>query len=276
MTSASRISVKPCSIESDSMGDGPSKLRVVSFNVRNGLADDGPNRWERRQEQVKTMLQDLDPDIVALQEPFVFQMDAIAAALPGHRRLGVGREDGDEEGEICGLFIREPKLRVVDWGTFWFSDTTDVPGATGWGNTLPRCCTWAEIRLDSGSLFAYNLHLDHESQTSRQKSVELLNGRLQRPCIVLGDFNATPESQEVQAVTLADAFRASSDFGQGTYHGFTGHPLEGPIDHIFIDPTLRVASAWLDRRHEGGRFPSDHFALVADILLPQPPFTIET
>ena len=62
---------------------------------------------------------------------------------------------------------------------------------------MTRICTWARL-LDAetdGALYIYNLHLDHESQESRERSVGLLAERIASrefddPVIVMGDFNA--------------------------------------------------------------------------------------
>ena len=37
-------------------------IKVMSFNIRYGLADDGDNRWDNRKELVVARIQNADPD----------------------------------------------------------------------------------------------------------------------------------------------------------------------------------------------------------------------
>ena len=77
------------------------ELDVMSFNIRNGRANDGSNAWEHRRELVCAVLRDDAPDIVGLQEAFDFQLDALEECLPQYRAIGKGR-DGARNGEHWG------------------------------------------------------------------------------------------------------------------------------------------------------------------------------
>ena len=50
-------------------------LRVMSFNLRYGTANDGKNRWDLRKEAVAAVVQKLDPDILGVQEGLLFQLE---------------------------------------------------------------------------------------------------------------------------------------------------------------------------------------------------------
>ena len=60
---------------------------------------------------------------------------------------GVGRDDGKRQGEYAGIYYRRDRFErdVTEEGTFWLSDTPEVPGSKSWGNSYPRVVTW--IRL---------------------------------------------------------------------------------------------------------------------------------
>src|SRR4030042_4490462 len=58
------------------------ELRVMSFNIRYGSADDGENRWEKRMEMVFDLLRSHHSDVVGLQEALRFQIDEIRKAVP--------------------------------------------------------------------------------------------------------------------------------------------------------------------------------------------------
>ncbi len=177
----------------------------MTFNIRYGTADDGDNSWPLRSAMVWQLIQNHAPDVVGLQEALRFQLDEIRTRVPGYAELGVGRDDGRSGGEYSAILYRSRRFAVADQGTFWFSETPDAPGSTSWGNRITRICTWARlVERETGThLYVYNLHLDHESQPSRERSVELLAARINArrprdPVIVMGDFNAGEDNPAVR------------------------------------------------------------------------------
>jgi endonuclease/exonuclease/phosphatase family metal-dependent hydrolase len=223
------------------------------------------------------MLRHLDFDLAGLQEPLAFQLEDLVSDLPDYAILGVGRDDGDREGEYAAILYRRDRLRAVDFGTFWFSDTPDVPGSATWGNVCVRICTWAVFEdLSSGRRFGhYNVHLDHESQPSRERSADLLLSRLAQrdlTSIVTGDFNADEDNPAIQRLLrsgLRDTFRVIHPEARdvGTYCGFTDRFAPEKIDYILVSPAIEVLDAAMVRKRIDGRWPSDHAALTATLRL---------
>ena len=148
---------------------------VMTFNIRNGRANDGVNDWTHRQKLVVDVISGYGADIVGLQEAFDFQVDYMAQEMPQYGVYYVGRDDGVKAGESCAIFYRRARYELADSGTFWFSDTPSQP-STHWGNSHLRICSWARLvnKSDGQGLYVYNLHLDHRSQNSREKSAQLL------------------------------------------------------------------------------------------------------
>jgi endonuclease/exonuclease/phosphatase family metal-dependent hydrolase len=257
----------------------PEPLAVMSFNIRYGTADDGENRWEARRGQLFDLLKAQNSDVIGLQEALHFQIDEILAAVPGYRMVGVGRTDGGQGGEYAAILYRDARLSVRRTGTFWFSDTPDVVKSNTWGAALERICTWALFDDKLGTPFyVYNLHLDHVSQPAREKSVALLLDRIGArapvlPVVVTGDFN-TGESNPVTVAMrtgFRDTFRvlhpSASEVATGNQFKF-GMTTGDKIDYIFVEPATEVLSAEIVRTAVGGRYPSDHFPVVARIRLP--------
>ncbi|MHC4995891.1 MAG: endonuclease/exonuclease/phosphatase family protein, partial [Planctomycetota bacterium] len=150
-------------------GDGlrpPVSVDLMSFNIRNGKAKDGPDHWDLRRGRVYSVLREKQPDVVGLQEAYRFQIDAIRGALPRYGEVGEGR-DGGAEGEYSAILYRVDRFEVVSSGTFWLSDTPGVP-SRNWGAGLNRVCTWARFieRATGRSFFVFNTHFDHRSQPS--------------------------------------------------------------------------------------------------------------
>ncbi|HNS19967.1 MAG TPA: endonuclease/exonuclease/phosphatase family protein [Sedimentisphaerales bacterium] len=262
----------------------------MTFNIRYGTADDKADSWSNRREMVFDVLRRHDPDVVGLQEALRFQIDEIRAALPQYAEIGVGREDGKTKGEYSAILYRKDRLDVTDSDTFWLSDTPEVPGSITWGNACTRVCTWGRfVRKNSGTAFyLFNTHLDHQSQPARQHGAILLSRRITQrthadPVILTGDFNAdennpavwylkglseltTPDgTQSKSPVPLVDSFRVAHPTEQevGTFHAFKGGAAGGKIDYIFIQPGAEVKAAQILRDNENGRYPSDHYPVLA-------------
>jgi endonuclease/exonuclease/phosphatase family metal-dependent hydrolase len=257
----------------------PEPLTVMSFNIRYGTADDGPNRWELRRGSLIDLLKRHDPDVLGVQEALHFQLDEMLAALPEYRMVGVGRADGGHGGEYSAILYRASRLSAQRANTFWFSDTPDVIRSNTWGNAIERICTWALFDDKLGRPFyVFNLHLDHVSQPSREKSVELLLNRIASrsplaPAIVTGDFNTGEKNPATQAMlnVFRDTFRIvhpeATDVG--TANQFTLGKVDGEkIDYVFVQPDAQVLSAEIIRTAADGRYPSDHFPVVARVRLP--------
>jgi endonuclease/exonuclease/phosphatase family metal-dependent hydrolase len=182
------------------------ELRVMTFNIRTGTAKDGANEWKLRKDLVFEVFHNEKPDVAGLQEPFRFQLDELEQALPEYDRVGIGREDGKTQGEYSAILYKKEFLEVQDSGTFWFSDTPEVPGSITWGNACTRICTWARFldKRSGRSFYHFNLHIDHVSQPSRIKSVRLLADRIARrqfpkdPFVVTGDFNVGESNPVIQ------------------------------------------------------------------------------
>src|SRR4029078_2751345 len=132
-----------------------------------------------RLDMLFALLRSENPDLIGLQEALRFQIDEILAAVPGYAVSALVRDDGKPAGEMSAILFRTTRFHVAASGTFWFSDTPEVPGSTSWGNRITRISSWARFVDRDGPGFShYNLHLDHESQPSREKSTTLLLQRI--------------------------------------------------------------------------------------------------
>ncbi len=258
------------------------EIDVMSFNIRYGTARDGENRWNNRKEQVFDVIRQYSPDVVGLQEALRFQIDEIRESLPEYDEIGIGREGGTN-----GEFYRIKRFDVDESGTFWLSDTPGVPSAH-WGNSHFRTCTWGHFSDKQSGLafYLYNVHLDHRSQPSRERSVQLIADTIQKrkqpdPVILTGDFNAGEDNPAIEylkgkgdvrptaPILLADTFRTlyPSKKTVGTFNGFKGKSGGAKIDYIFATPDIRTLAASIVRDEQKGRYPSDHFPLVAQLRL---------
>lgn len=272
----------------------PRPMIVLTYNVRYANPDDGPNVWEARKGRLIEQMKKSGADVIAVQEALHPQMVDLRAELKDFDSVGVGRDDGKEQGEYAAIFFRKRRFKLMDTGTFWFSDTPEEPGSRTWGNHVTRICTWASLDDTTAKrrFDLYNVHLDHESQPSRAKSVDLLISRLtlredKHPSLITGDFNAGPESPEVRNLmgkvqrgnrsddqTLwwpywSDAFAeaANKPAEAPTYNGFGRATGGSRIDYVFMSPDWQSLEGSILKEEQNGRYPSDHFPVRVKIQL---------
>lgn len=271
-------------------GDAPAipgpKVKIMTFNIRVGTAQDGENAWDKRKQLVYQILKDKDADFIGMQEALHFQLQEIDDHMAGYARIGVGTVDGKTKGPLNAIYYRKSRFSVKQSDTFWLSKTPEVPGSQTWGNEFPRAVTWGRfLEKDTGyTLYVYNTHFDHVSQNSREKGAVLLAGRIadrqaqKDPYAVTGDFNAAEGNLAIRflkgdaaidgqmtAVPLRDTFRVVKPDAKnvGTAHGFNGGTGGNKIDYIFVPPKQKVNDAWIDHYNVDGRYPSDHFPVLA-------------
>ena len=192
------------------LGQAPAArepLTVMTFNIRYGTAKDGENEWTARRDMLFDLVRAQNADIIGLQEALDSQIREIIAAAPGYAVVGVGRDDAMAKGEYSAILFRTGRLHVAESGTFWFSDTPEVPASKTWGNNITRICTWARfVDRDGRAFWHFNLHLDHQSQPSRERSTELLRRRIdarafpREPVVVTGDFNVGEGNPALRAL----------------------------------------------------------------------------
>lgn len=254
-------------------------LTILSFNIRYGTARDGDHAWPNRRELVAGVIRDHAPHLVGVQEALRFQLDELAGGLPRYRELGVGRDDGATAGEYSAILVDTLRLTVLASGTFWLSDTPDVPGSMHWGNRITRIATWARLvdRATGDTIRFYNTHWDHESQPSRERSAALLLDRISTDrgandrILLAGDFNAGEDNPAFQRLLsdartrLRDTFRSRHPAATvvGTFNAFRGDSTGDRIDAVLAGPGWEVLRAEIDRRRVGGLWPSDHFPVLA-------------
>ena len=258
--------------------EGSPELKVMSFNIRYGTADDGKDIWANRQELVVTVIKAFAPDLMGTQETLPFQAKYIHEQLSEYTYIGWSR-DQSETGEQCGIFVRKERFEIIESGQFWLSETPDEKFSKSWDSSLPRVVTWTRLKektadkkkSDGGEFLFANTHFDHRGTEARKQSAILLRRRLSEmapklPIIVTGDFNCDQGSEPYQELleenVLADSFRvvhATRDDNEGTFHGFSGTPGEARIDWILATEQFKATAAAIDRTHADGRYPSDHF-----------------
>lgn len=263
-----------------------TKTAVMTFNLRRSSWTDSKNAWRFRKRSVAEAIMRSDADFIGTQEGLPLMLKELDTLLPGYARIGQGR-DGGSKGEHCAIYYAKERWKPAESGTFWLSVTPELPASRGWGAMFPRICTWAVFEsADEGfpRLAVYNVHLDHISGLARERGAALAAARLVErraasgvPAVLVGDFNSSPRRPAVAQLSapmfsLVDAYDelpGGAAAAGATYHAFRGGGEGGkPIDYIFATDDTRIDRVVVDREKYRGRYPSDHYPIVAHITLP--------
>lgn len=276
--------VVACTHATDTARSEGTAIRAMTFNIRLDTPSDGENAWPHRREMIFALIRHEAPDVLGLQEVLLHQKSDLAAALPDYTMVGVGRDDGMEKGEFALLAFRSSRFEIVDSGTFWLAPSTEHPGK-GWDAAMPRIATWAILRDRTSQrlIRLLNTHFDHVGLLARLESAQMLvawtkAGRESPlPAIVMGDFNSAPDSQayailaapETSGLSDTRATSLAPPYGpRGTFTGFDiTREAPGAIDHIFVTRDFSVRRHTVVTQHWGGRLPSDHYPVLADLRL---------
>jgi endonuclease/exonuclease/phosphatase family metal-dependent hydrolase len=257
-------------------------LRVMTFNLRYAHTEP-PDLWPDRRPVVREVFERWAPDIVGTQEGEFHQLIDIGRDLPEYPWIGLGREGGSH-GEFMAVFYRRGRLVPLEYDHFWLSDTPAVIGSRTWGNSDPRMVTWVRFRDEAtgAEFYVLNTHLDHRVQESRERSAALILERIADldaalPLIATGDFNAPAPDNPVYRMLvddgpLTDVWRAlgREEPPLGTYHAFEGLETDserGRIDWILTRGPVSALHSEIVTHSSDGQYPSDHFPVVAELLL---------
>ena len=234
-----------------------AQMLVGSYNIRykNGGDSVKGNVWEKRCQVICDQVNFMSPDIFGAQEVLHTQLVDMLAALDGYDYIGVGRDDGNMAGEYAAIFYKTDRLRLLDKGNFWLSETPDRPGL-GWDAACVRICSWGKFAgqtaTDDEAFYFFNLHMDHVGVVARREAAKLIVIKIREiahgaPVIVTGDFNVDQNDEIYSIFTqsglLKDSYLASrlSFAENGTFNSFdTGLYTDSRIDHIFVSPSIGV------------------------------------
>lgn len=250
--------------------------RIMTYNIR--YANDNPGeKWDDRKEAVAEMISFHSPDIFGVQEALPIQIDFLNNSFPTFSQVGVGRDDGKNQGEYSALFISE-KFNILDSGTFWISETPDSV-SLGWDAHHHRIATWAIVNQRDYSLFIINTHLDHQGILARKEGVKVLLDKIQilskkHPIVLFGDFNFSKDFEGYKTLINSNLIVDSDSISENhygtriTFNGFSDD-LTGreKIDHIFVSPKLQIIHHAIIGDKFDGKYPSDHMPVIIDIKI---------
>lgn len=247
-------------------------LKVISYNIRLGIADDGIHSWEYRKSATCVMIERERPDLIGIQEGMIDQVRYIEQQCPQYVRLGVGRDDGREEGEIMAVYYLRDRFELLDDGTFWLSRTPDTV-SRGWDAACNRTATWGVFRdrITGRNICYINTHLDHLGPVAREESVKLLAAKVRElapegAAVVLGgDFNSPTDDsifRPLDALLCSARDTSPATDRKGTFTDYGRIAVPPLLDHLFYRNLLPISFRTLDGDY-GVPYLSDHYPIEA-------------
>ena len=233
----------------------PDTLVVATYNIRQANHGDSVagNGWGQRAPHIADLVKFHGFDIFGTQEGFQSMLEDLKSNLPGYEYIGVGRDNGSDEGEHAAIFYNTDKFDVLDSGDFWLSETPDSV-SFGWDAVCRRICTWGKFRnKETGFTFVYfNLHMDHVGVVARAESAKLILDKIKAfpeplPVMLSGDFNVDQNSESYKLLNesgiMRDAYETSEFIyaKNGTFNNYNSQAYtDQRIDHIFMSPEFEV------------------------------------
>ena len=260
---------------------GTTRLQVMSFNVRQSHVKEAnsSNNWENRKEACLEMLKVQQPDLVGFQEAqfrgqWSFFRDSLAA---DYGIFGIGRDNGVDKGETSGFLYKRSAVTMLDGGTFWVSETPDVPSAS-FDEKYNRSLTWGLFKVNkSGKKFYYfNTHLGL-TWTSQKEGIALIVRKMREinadglPLLFSGDLNTDISSAAFnplkEGMLNAHDVAAQTD-DIPTFNAWGNKQKERIIDFIWVTPAVKVLEYKTDTApYLGHALISDHYPISATIEL---------
>ncbi len=212
--------------------EGDIQLKVMTFNIQYGKGKDGIQDLSR----IADVIREADVDIVGLQEverfsprsKFANQLKWLA-----------------EELDMYGVYGPTLSIGYFQYGNAMLSRYPIV----SWENILLRSSRenrgllMAEIDLGPGKIAFFGTHLGL-SQEERLEHLDIITEKvseIELPLVLVGDWNNTPDSQEVERVLehLNDA-HALGGIDNGFTFAFGSAQASVRIDYIFTSKDLEV------------------------------------
>jgi endonuclease/exonuclease/phosphatase family metal-dependent hydrolase len=259
-------------------GAGAQQVKVMTYNIRLDTPVDSINQWPKRTQKVFDLIRKYDPDILGIQEAIHHQLMDLIKNLPEYDYVGVGRDDGKTKGEYSAILFKKERFTVQQQGTFWLSETPEVPGSKSWDAAITRVASWAKLKdkKTKKDFLSINTHFDHIGTEARRHSAGLLKTKANElgknlPVIITGDFNCTRSDPPYSTIMNPDGIKLIDPLpGEpiGTFCGFKVNGIEcRAIDYLFCTEHWTASDYKVITDNDGKYYPSDHLPVMTTFTL---------
>lgn len=228
------------------------------------------------------IMKDYKCDIIGTQEVKSNMFEDIKHNVKEYNIIGDPRNKKNSS-ERNNVLISKKHI-IQDYKTFWLSENPEKVGSRKWYSVFPRICTTAVVEVHNNKKVRIcNSHLDCFFPKAREYGLQVLMEVIEReqkkedlPIILMGDFNAIPDSKLIMDITkgrfsdkkLIPVQDKNKDlYNEATRHNFKNKQNGVHIDYIFISEEIEVITAEIVKYNIKGKYPSDHYPLMAEIKI---------
>ena len=265
-------------------GCSAPSVRIATYNIQYDAVGDSVAAWTVRRDIVRQLLDSCGFDVFGAQEPMTYQVEDIVAMCPQYAWIGESTDSVADPAKRHHnpVFYRTDRLRVLESGAFWYSESPERRYSRGWDSGYIRMCNWVKFRdrRTRKVFYVFNSHFDHIGREAPLHSAEMLPERVKAiagdaPAFCLGDYNANQHSDVYRRIresgVLEDSYLLAQERQCDGFPSYTAYrhitaPVEDAsrIDCIFVTAPVRVLRWELIRYNEGGRYGSDHLPVCID------------
>ena len=209
-----------------------NSIRVGTYNIRLSPGDvETCNAWTNRRADVVSLVRDLELDVFGMQEVCPDQAEYLRSELPEFAFVGDHRGADRKSDEASSVFYRKERFDVEKGGTFWLSETPEIPASKSWGTCCTRVCSYLVLKdKRTGRRFCFaNTHTDHVSELAREKGMLLIIERMKdfgggAPIVFTGDHNNTEIEKPAKSVAkiLQNALYLTETPPRGSWRTWNG------------------------------------------------------
>jgi endonuclease/exonuclease/phosphatase family metal-dependent hydrolase len=250
-------------------------VKIVTFNIRCDYGQDGNNNFSFRKTMILEKILKEKPDIICFQEVLPHVAIWLKDNLNDYYIIGCGRDE-NLDNEQMSIAYNKLKFDLLEMETFWLSNTPHVPGSRYVNQSeCPRVCTVGLFRdTETKEVFRiYNTHLDHIGSEARKlglgQILETMKDKesfIKVPVILTGDFNALPESLEMELLKEYPNLLDVTSGLDGTFHDFGRLEELEKIDYIIVEDNFICTKVDVWKDCIDGIYLSDHYPVCAHVL----------
>ncbi len=267
-----------------SCGKKNAPIRFANYNMRVITAADTAERaFTQREPFILKRISDHDFDIIGAQEVNDQMKASLMEKLAGtYSVVGEGRR-ADRKGEGAPIFFKTSRFELLDWGSFWLSETPDIPGSKSWDASVERIATWTKF-LDkaTGKKFFYiNTHFDHRGPISRTMAANILLEKARElhdglPVFFTGDLNTGSTTEAIAILSdnelVKDSYTSSETAPAGRKSPYYAYDFDRSDsdrgDYIFVPKDATVLSyACIDDDIRDREYSSDHCPVLVEVTI---------
>lgn len=208
---------------SDQYRTDRTEIKVMSSNIRNGAEDSGIQLWSYRKDAYLSMLSEVQPDIIGLQEASLRSLKDLAIASE-YEMYYVYEYDGsvpdviDSHLPTITIMFRKSLFEKLDAGVFYYNEEDHAKpahfpcGASGW---QVRGCVWVKLKVKATgrTVYFFNTHYTHDPEILDADGNKIFNIEARRKAseILVDEISAIVNGEDSAVFVTGDMNCALTD-----------------------------------------------------------------